>query len=356
MIINYLHESGPFGSYKSRSQESIKKAAVKDLEHIAKTALLDNLSTKIGDLLKEHLDKKENLYIRYNMNGLTIVGKNGNKKSIYGCWNAINGSWNNAEDATPIFRLVLEKNTIVVIMSCIPYKNYQISLGHTDFFFSWIKSLKKFLNSNINRITETELPFSYDGFDVKIEIDPDILDNNGRVNVNSMIISQVDNINEIQNFVNYFYNQNIRIKVCNLAIFESMSSNEMHQQYIKRFPDLIRTTGVISLDMNTMDVFDLENLNIISVLADPHSDVEIKYKLELNKPGVPLQKKLNDLGIEKFIHNEYNITLEELKEIACRNKPSSAFKSIRPEDINIIKISYKYNNPRDLTIKGFSKI
>ena len=352
MIINYLHESGPFGSYKSRSQESIKKAAVKDLEHVAKTALLNKLSTKIGDLLKEHLDKNENLYIRYSTTGLTIVGKNGNKKSIYGCWNAINGSWNNAEDATPIFRLVPEKNIIVVIMSCIPHNNYQISLDHTNFFFGWIKSLKNFLNSNINRITETELPFSYDGFDVKIEIDPDILDNNGRVNVNSMIISQVDNINEIQNFVDYFHNQNIRIKVCNLTFLDSMSSNEMYQQYIKRFPDLIRATGVISLDMNAMDVFDLKNLNIISVLADPHSDVEIKYKLELNKPGNSLQKKLNALGIEKFVHNEYNITLEELKEIACQNRSSSTFKSIRPENINIIRISYKYNNPRDLTIKG----
>ena len=352
MIINYLHESGPFGSYKSRSQESIKKATVKDLEHVAKTALLNKLSTKIGDLLKEHLDKNENLYIRYSTTGLTIVGKNGNKKSIYGCWNAINGSWNNAEDATPIFRLVPEKNIIVVIMSCIPHNNYQISLDHTNFFFGWIKSLKNFLNSNINRITETELPFSYDGFDVKIEIDPDILDNNGRVNVNSMIISQVDNINEIQNFVDYFHNQNIRIKVCNLTFLDSMSSNEMYQQYIKRFPDLIRATGVISLDMNAMDVFDLKNLNIISVLADPHSDVEIKYKLELNKPGNSLQKKLNALGIEKFVHNEYNITLEELKEIACQNRSSSTFKSIRPENINIIRISYKYNNPRDLTIKG----
>ena len=325
----------------------------KDLTRIAKSALVNSLSTTVGDLLKEHLDKNENLYIRYIMSGLTIVGKSVNGKSKYGCWkNAIHGSWNNAEDAIPIFRLVLENNTIVVIMSCALLNDYQIHFTcHTD-WFDWITSLKIFLNSNINRITESGLPFNYDGFDVKLEIDPDILDNDGRVNVKHMDISYADNVNEIQKFVDHFYNQNLKIKVYELLFWESMPSNEMYQQYIERFPDLIRTTGSIYLDIFTMKDFDLENLNIISVLADPQSNVKISYDLRLNRPGVSLQKKLAILrGMEKFVHNEYNITLKELKEIAYQKRSKSS-KLISPEDIDVLKISYKYNNPKKLKIKG----
>ena len=353
MKIDYLYESGPFGSYKNKqSKTDAIKMASKDLMHIAKTAFVNSLSTTVGDLLKEHLDKNENMYLRFNMTSLTIIGKSGNKKSVYGCWNGINGSWNNAEDATPIFRLALENNTIVVIISCVPFNDYQVHfMCHTD-WFDWITSLKIFLNSNINRITESGLPFSYDGFDVKIEIDPDVLDNDGRVNVKHMTISHADSVNAIQEFVDHFYNQNIRIKTYEFLFWESMPSNEVYQQYIERFPDLIRTTGSIYLDVYTMKDFDLENLNIISVLADPQSNVKISYELRLNRPGVSLQKKLDILrGIEKFVHNEYNMTLKELKEIAYQKRSKSS-KLVSPEDIDVLKISYKYNNPKKLTIKG----
>ena len=353
MKIDYLYESGPFGSYKNkRSKTDAIKMASKDLMHIAKTAFVNSLSTIVGDLLKEHLDKNENLYLRYNMTGLTIIGKSTNGKSLYGSWNGINGSWNNAEDATPIFRLVLENNTIVVIISCVPFnKNELHFMCHTD-WFDWITSLKIFLNSNINRITESGLPFNYDGFDVKLEIDPDILDNDGRVNVKHMTISHADNVNEIQKFVDHFYNKNLRIKVYEFLLWESMPSNEVYQQYIKRFPDLIRTTGSIYLDVYTMKDFDLENLNIVSVLADPNSNVKISYELRLNRPGVSLQKKLAILrGMENFVHNEYNMTLKEFKEIAYQKRSKSS-KLESPEDIAVLKISYKYNKPKKLTIKG----
>ena len=60
MKIDYLYEGGPFGSYKNkRNSESARKEVAKELEHIAKTALLDNLYTKIGELIKEHIDNNE---------------------------------------------------------------------------------------------------------------------------------------------------------------------------------------------------------------------------------------------------------------------------------------------------------
>ena len=349
MKINYLYEGGPFGSYKNkRNSESARNEVAKELAHVAKTALLDNLYTKIGELIKEHIDNNEKMYLNYNNSGLSLVGKNRNNESVYSYWTDVNASdWKNL-DAIPVFRLVLENNIIVVIMSCITHENYKIAIQSGMSWFKWMKYLKRFLNYNIDRITEDGSSFNYDGFDVKLEIDPDILDNDGRVNVNFMNIKSIYNINQMQEFVDLFYKQNIRIKTKYLSFFESMSSNEMHKQYIERFSDLIKSTQWISLDMSTMKEFDLENLNIISVLAYPHSEVIIRYELKTNETGLSLK------NIENFIHNEINMSFEELKEIAYKNRLNSISNLRSPEDLKTIYISYIYNNPRNLIIKGIS--
>lgn len=348
MIINYLHESGPFGSYKSRSQESIRKAAEKDLEHIAKTALLDKLHTEIGILIKEYLDNKNKIYPG-DIIGLSIVGKRYNEKVIY-------SYGNDPENTRPVFRLVLEKNTIVVIISCKPlssFSNNKIVINGYAEGLIWIDFLKEFLNSNIGRITtETGVPFNYDGFDVKLEIDPDILDNDGRLNVNFMSIIHTNSIDKIQKFVDNFYKQNIRIKTDRLVFNDAMSSNEMYQQYIKRFPNLVKSTGSISFDMEAMKTFDLENLHITSVLADPQSNVKVYYDLRFDYKV----SKTSIEGIKKFIHNEYNMTLDKFKEIAYKNKGIYDRYYFSPEDVIKINVSYIYenNNYKDLIIQGTS--
>lgn len=351
MIINYLHESGPFGSYKSRSQESIKKAAVKDLEHIAKTALLDKLHMEIGILIKEYIDNKNKIYPGDSI-GLYIVGKNGyNKKAIYSYGNDL-------KNTRPVFRLALEKNTIVVIISCMPlplssFSNNKIVINGYAMGLIWIDFLKEFLNSNIDRITtETGVSFKYDGFDVKLEIDPDFLDNDGRLNVRFMSIIHTNNIDKIQKIVDKFYKQNIRIKTGRLVFNDAMSSNEMYQEYIKRFPNLVKSTGSISFDMEAMKTFDLENLHITSVLTDPQSNVNVYYDLRFDYKV----SKTSLEGIEKFIHNEYNMTLDEFKEIAYENKISNDRYYFSPEDVSKINVSYRYenNNVKDLEIKGTS--
>lgn len=348
MIINYLHESGPFGSYKSRSQESIRKAAEKDLEHIAKTALLDKLHTEIGILIKEYLD--ENYRINYNnSDDLFIVGKNEYNKNVIYNYNS------DIKNVKPIFRLVLEKNTIVIIMSCRPllgFTSNKIVINGYMENFTWIEYLKEFLNSNIGKIVGTGESFNYDGFDVKLEIDPDILDNDGRLNVNFMSIIHTNSIDKIQKFVDNFYKQNIRIKTDTLVFNDAMSSNEMYQQYIKRFPNLVKSTGSISFDMDAMKTFDLENLHITSVLADPQSTVEVYYDLKFDYKV----SKTSIEGIKKFIHNEYNMTLDEFKEIAYKNKGFYDRYYFSPEDVSKINVSYRYENntSKDLEIKGTS--
>lgn len=343
MKINYLFEGGPFSSYKNkRSPESDKKAVAKELAHVAKSALLDRLHMKIEMLINEYLDKNYEKYMLDNNSGLVLVGKNGNKKGAY------KDDWNGIKDAMPVFRLVLENNTIVVIMSCMPLNKEKLIVESYMRWFGWIKYLKNFLNSNIDRITETGLLFNYDGFDVKVEMDQDILDIEGRAHVNCMSFIRIYSIDAIQNFVNYFYNQDVRIKTQNLTFYCSMTSNEMYQQFIERFPYLVRSTGSISFDMDVMENFDLENLRIISVLADPQSDVEIYYQLRLddNVSAISLQ------GIENFINNEYNMTLEKFKEIAYQNKGYSDWYLRSPKDVKRIIVSYKYNNPKDLKIRA----
>ena len=348
MIINYLHESGPFGSYKSRSQESIRKAAEKDLEHIAKTALLDKLHMEIGILIKEYLD--DNYRINYNnSDGLFIVGKNEYNKNVIYSYNS------DIKNVKPIFRLVLEKNTIVIIMSCRPllgFTNNKIVINGYMENFTWIEYLKEFLNSNIGKIVGTGESFNYDGFDVKLEIDPDILDNDGRLNVNFMSIIHTNSIDKIQKFVDNFYKQNIRIKTDTLVFNDAMSSNEMYQQYIKRFPNLVKSTGSISFDMEAMKTFDLENLHITSVLADPQSNVEVYYDLRFDYKV----SKTSIEGIKNFIHNEYNMTLDEFKEIAYKNKSFYDRYYFSPEDVSKINVSYRYENntSKDIEIKGTS--
>ena len=348
MIINYLHESGPFGSYKSRSQESIRKAAEKDLEHIAKNALLDKLHTEIEILIKEYLDNKNKIYSG-DIIGLSIVGKRYNEKVIY-------SYGNDPENTRPVFRLVLEKNTIVVIISCKPlssFSNNKIVINGYAEGLIWIDFLKEFLNSNIDRITaETGVLFKYGGFDVKLELDPDFLDNDGRVNVRYMSIIHTNNIDKIQKIVDKFYKQNIRIKTDTLVFNDAMSSNEMYQQYIKRFPNLVKSTGSISFDMDAMKTFDLENLHITSVLADPQSDVEVYYDLRLDYKV----SKTSIEGIKNFIHNEYNMTLDEFKEIAYKNKGFYDRYYFSPEDVSKINVSYRYENntSKDIEIKGTS--
>lgn len=346
MIINYLHESGPFGSYKNRSQESIRKDAVKDLEHVAKTALLDKLHTEIGILIKEYLDDSYRIYTNTDIPGLSLVGKIGDNKVTY-------EYGKNLKNNMPVFRLVLEKSTIVVIMCCKPSIKNQIIISRYTSWFNWIEFLKDHLNSNIDRITtETGVSFKYDGFDVKLEIDPDILDNDGRLNVNFMSIVHTNSIDKIQKIVDKFYKQNIRIKTDTLVFNDAMSSNEMYQEYIKRFPNLVKSTGSISFDMEAMKTFDLENLHITSVLADPQSDVEVYYDLRFDYKV----SKTSIEGIKKFIHNEYNMTLDEFKEIAYKNKGFYDRYYFSPEDVGKISVSYRYENKtsKDLEIKGTS--
>lgn len=348
MKIGYLFEAGVFGSYKKkRSTEDAIKTVAKDLTHVAKSALqaalLDKLYIKIEVLISEYLNKNYELYLSGNNSGLVLVGKNGNRKEVYSRWYEI-------RDAKPVFRLAIENNTIVVILACRPseakiiIQEYMNGLG-------WIKDLKKFLNSNIERITETGVSFDFDGFDVKIEIDQDILDKDGRVKVNYMGIVRIHSIDGIQNFVDIFYNQYIRIKTDMLVFYRSMTSNKMYQEYIKCFPDLIRVTSSISFDMSAMKEFDLENLSIISVLTYPHSDVEIVYILDFDNKV----SKTSLQGIEKFIHNEYNMTLEKFKEIAYQNKEPYDWYLRCPEDVKKVNVSYKYNNPKAIEIEGRSR-
>jgi hypothetical protein len=345
MIINYLHEGGPFGSYRNkRSPESIKRATAKELTRIARTALLEKMYMKIEVLINEYLDENYEIYLNNDNSGLSLVGKNGNKKGAYGGWNGI-------KDAMPVFRLALENNTVVVILSCMPFNNEKIVVQSYMGWFGWMRYLKRFLNANIDRITETGLSFNYDGFDVKVEMDQDILDNDGRVKVSFMSIIHTHSIDGIQEFVDHFYNQDVRIKTDRLVFHCSMSSNEMYQQYIDRFPYLVRSTGSIAFDMHAMREFDLENLRITSVLADPHSDVEIYYDLKLDNKVSETSLQ----GINNFIHNEYNTTLEKFKEIAYQNKGQFDWDLRSPKDVRRINVSYKYNNPKDLEIKGMSR-
>ena len=347
MKIEYLYEAGVFGSYKKeRSTADTIKSVEKDLTHVVKSAFLDRYYIKIEELINEYLSKQYDRCLSYYNNGLILVGKNGSKKGKYRGWNGL-------ENAIPIFRLAIENNTIVIIMSCIPENKNRIAIsgyfnGDNYSWFSWINGLKNFLNSNIERITETGLSFNYDGFDVKLEMDPDIIDNDGRVNVNFMSFTDTKNIDVIQQFVDYFYNKDIRIKADIFKFNRSMSSNEMYQQYIERFPDLIRSTHSIHFDMSVMKEFDLENLHITSVLADPNSNVKIYYELPVN--GKLPETYLH--GIEKFIHNEYNMTLEKFKEIAYKNKEPYDTGLRKPEDIKKIKVCYRYNNPKNIVIKG----
>ena len=348
MKIDYLFEAEVFGSYKKqRSKEDAIKTVAKDLAHVAKSALqaalLDKLYIKIEELVNEYLDENYELHLSSDNSSLTLVGKNGNRKGVYAGWYGL-------KDAKPVFRLAIENNTIVVILACKPLNNEKIFIQNNMIGFSWITELKIFLNSNIERITETGLSFDFDGFDVKLEIDPDILDKDGRVKVDDVCIVRINSIDGIQQFVDIFYNQDIRIKADLLVFRWSMSSNEMYQQYIERFPNLIRSTHSIHFDMSAMTKFDLENLHITSVLADPNSNVEIYYEM-------PVDGKLPETylhGIEKFIHNEYNMTLEKFKEIAYQNKRPYDWNLRSPEDIATIHVSYEYNNPKDLKIIGIT--
>ena len=350
MKIDYLFEAGVFGSYKKqRSTEDAIKTVAKDLTHVAKSALqaalLDKLYIKIEALINEYLDENYKLHLSNDNSGLTLVGKNGNRKGVYGGW------YGDLRDAKPVFRLAVKNNTIVVILACKPLDNEKIIVQNDMIGFSWITELIIFLNSNIERITETDLAFNFDGFDVKLEIDPDILDKDGRVKVDSMSIVRISSIDGIQRFVDIFYNQDIRIKTDVLMFRWSMSSNKMYQQYIERFPDLIRSTCSIIFDMSAMREFDLENLHIASVLAYPNSDIEINYNLNVDSKVSETSLQ----GIEKFIHNEYNMSLEKFKEIAYQNRGRYDWNLRSPKDIETIHVSYEYNNPKDLEIIGTSR-
>lgn len=345
MKIDYLFEAGAFGSYKNkRNPESNRKVVAKELVHVAKSALLDRLYMKIEVLVNEYLEEIYDIYLKNDNSGLALVGKNGSKKGVY-------GGWDGMQDAMPVFRLALENNTIVVILSCMPFNNEMLVVQSYMSWFGWIGYLKKYLNDNINRIIETGILFNYDGFDVKVEMDQDILDNDGRVNVNFMSIIHTHSIDGIQEFVDHFYNQDVRVKTDKLVFHCSMSSNEMYQQYIERFPYLVRATGSIELDFNAMREFNLENLRIASVLADPHSDVTIYYSLILDHKVSEISLQ----GIEKFIHNEYNTTLDKFKEIAYQNKGQFDWDLRSPKDVRRINVAYKYNNPKDLKITGMSR-
>ena len=104
--------------------------------------------------------------------------------------------------------------------------------------------------------------------------------------------------------------------------------------------------------MEAMKTFDLENLHITSVLADPQSTVKVYYDLRFDYKV----SKTSIEGIEKFIHNEYNMTLDEFKEIAYENKISNDRYYFSPEDVKKINVSYKYKNntSKDIEIKGTS--
>ena len=345
MKIDYLFEAGAFGSYKNkRTPESNRKVVAKELVHVAKSALLDSLYMKIEVLVNEYLGENYGIFLQNDSSGLALIGKNGSKKGIY-------GGWDGMQDAIPVFRLALENNTIVVILSCMPFNNEKLVVQSYMGWFGWIGYLKKYLNDNINKITETGMSFNYDGFDVKVEMDPEILDDDGRVKVDFMSIIHTHSIDGIQGFVDHFYNQNVRVKTDRLAFYCSMSSNKMYQQYIERFPYLVRATGSIVFDLNAMREFDLENLRIASVLADPQSDVTIYYSLRLDNKVSEVSLR----GIEKFIHNEYNTTLGEFKEIAYQNKGQSDWDLRGPKDVRQINVAYKYNNPTDLEITGVSR-
>ena len=87
-------------------------------------------------------------------------------------------------------------------------------------------------------------------------------------------------------------------------------------------------------------------------MADPKSDVTIYYSLRLDYKVSEVSLR----GIEKFIHNEYNTTLGEFKEIAYQNKGQGDWDLRGPKDVRLINVEYKYNNPTDLEITGMSRV
>ena len=95
----------------------------------------------------------------------------------------------------------------------------------------------------------------------------------------------------------------------------------------------------------------MKNLHISSVLADPQSYLTIYYSLRLDNKVSEVSLR----GIEKFIHNEYNTTLGEFKEIAYQNKCQNDWDLRGPKDVRQINVAYKYNNPTDLEITGMSR-
>ena len=104
MKIDYLYEGSPFGSYKNkRSAESVRKTVAKELGHVAKSALLDNLYTKIEVLINEYFNEKYKIYLNNNNSGLYIVVKNGNKKGLY-----VHNGFDDLEDSMPVLDYLLK--------------------------------------------------------------------------------------------------------------------------------------------------------------------------------------------------------------------------------------------------------
>lgn len=272
MITNFIFE-GAFDSYRKSDPNAPMKMAKNALKNSARSAMLFKIKPRIDRLVTVSLDEFYEVYAKDKpVFDLTIEDK-GHIKS-YPC------GWDAQKGLLPVYRLVNEGNTLILVFLCNTRES--IIISNYVSWFGWIRSLRRTLKKALidNPVLEDGDYdfFPYTDIDVKIELNPEKMDANGEFPISFFSFPHASGIEDVENLFSHFYGGEPRFVIDRWVFFSSFHHDNDYQSLAK-YKHVFHVTGSVSIDIQYNNRVTFEDFSFLNGIVDRGVELYFQFSL-----------------------------------------------------------------------------